>query len=186
MPRLLYVVTLLVVTLMVATACAQLPPELAPAPAAEMAHTDEPLSAEAEEQLTVVRELTGPFVDFAQAEAAGWSERLTDCMENPAEGAQGYHYGNVAYIDGETDLMKPEVLMYEPQEDGQLRLVGVEYIVPFAVLPPTAEPPSLFGREFHQNHDAELWALHLWLWQDSPSGLFADWNAGVSCAAAES
>ena len=33
-------------------------------------------------------------------------------------------------MDGILDVNKPEALIYEPQSNGQLRLVGVEYIVP--------------------------------------------------------
>jgi hypothetical protein len=39
----------------------------------------------------------------------------------------------------------------------------------------------LFRQAFHQNDEAELWALHVWLWKHNPSGLFADWNPNVSC-----
>ena len=34
--------------------------------------------------------------------------------------------------------------------------------------------------------DACMVALHVWLWKDNPSGLYADWNPAVSCQHAAS
>jgi hypothetical protein len=31
-----------------------------------------------------------------------------------------------------------------------------------------------------------IFKLHIWLWQNNPSGTFADWNPKVSCQHAES
>jgi hypothetical protein len=47
-----------------------------------------------------------------------------------------------------------------------------------------SEPPELFGQHFHRNEAFGIWALHVWVWRNNPSGLFADWNPRVSCAAA--
>ncbi|HEU4697590.1 MAG TPA: hypothetical protein VFS40_00260, partial [Gemmatimonadales bacterium] len=64
---------------------------------------------------------------------------------------------------------------------GQLRLVGVEYVVP-RDLWTSPEKPRLFGRELQPNGFG-LFALHVWLWRDNPSeeGIYADWNPTVSC-----
>ena len=96
-------------------------------------------------------------------------------------GGMGYHYGKTAFIDGNARLLEPEILMYEPQRDGSLQLVGIEYVVPLSA---AANPPSLFGLEFHRNEAFQLWVLHVWLYKDNPSGMFTDWNPTVSCAAA--
>jgi hypothetical protein len=37
---------------------------------------------------------------------------------------------------------------------------------------------------FKRNEQFGVWALHVWLYRDNPSGIFADWNPRVSCAAA--
>ena len=123
---------------------------------------------------------TVAYNDFSAAQAAGYTERLTDCMAD-ASGGMGYHYGKVAYIDGEARLLEPEILMYEPQADGSLKFVGIEFVVP---LSESATPPSLFGLEFHRNEAFQLWVLHVWLYRENPSGMFSDWNPTVSCAAA--
>jgi hypothetical protein len=124
--------------------------------------------------------VTVAYTDFARAQAAGYSERLTDCMAEPG-GGMGYHYGKVSFIDSQARLLEPEILMYEPQPDGSLKLVGIEFVVPLSA---SATPPSLFGLEFHRNEVFQLWVLHVWLYKENPSGMFSDWNPTVTCAAA--
>lgn len=147
------------------------------------AATDEAgLSAEVNQDLAQLRRLLAPFHQLERAQEAGWAVPVTGCLANPAEGAMGFHWGNPAFIeDPAVAVLEPELLLYEPQKNGKSRLVGVEYIVPFTLLPPESEPPMLFGQPFHQNTQAELWALHVWVGRHNPSGLFADWNPKVSC-----
>ena len=87
---------------------------------------------------------------------------------------------NPAYIDGNVNVLEPELLMYEPGPRGQMRLVGVEYIVPLSAWQ-GSKPPMLFGREFQVNEQFGVWALHAWVWKHNPAGMFADWNPNVSC-----
>ena len=53
--------------------------------------------------------------------------------------------------------------------------------------PPPA--PELFERQFNGPEAAPApevpphYALHAWIWQSNPSGIFADFNADGSCAA---
>lgn len=58
-----------------------------------------------------------------------------------------------------------------------LTLVAVEWVVPGA---PTDEPPELFEQHFHFNPTLGIWALHAWIWERNPNGLFADWNPQVA------
>ena len=60
-------------------------------------------------------------------------------------------------------MLEPELLLYEPERNGQMRFVAVEYIIPFPLLPSTAPPPVPFGHEMHQVPDASIWALHAWV-----------------------
>jgi hypothetical protein len=73
-------------------------------------------------------------------------------------------------------------LLYEPDENGRLRLVGVEYIIPYSFHSRDAAPPVLFGQPFLQFDAFQVWGLHAWVWKHNPSGLFAPWNPLVSCA----
>jgi hypothetical protein len=68
--------------------------------------------------------------------------------------------------------------MYEPQQDGTMQLVGVEYV---KAAPPNEPPPVLFNRNFTFNAELGVWALHVWLWKENPAGLYANWNPTVSC-----
>jgi hypothetical protein len=138
-------------------------------------------SAAADRDLAALRALTAPFHDIKTAEAAGWNVQLTGCMENPPAGGMGYHYANTAYIDGTAEVTKPQLLLYEPEKNGSMRLVAVEYVIPYSFVPATAPAPMLFGQKFHQNSAFQLWGLHAWVWEHNPSGMFADWNPNVSC-----
>lgn len=109
---------------------------------------------------------------------------------NYPAGAMGIHFVNLT-IQGPLDPMKPNVLLYEPQADGTLKLVGAEWLVPLAV---ATEHPVLFGEKFQgpmEGHeplipqDFHHYDLHVWLFRDNPNGLFSPTNSNVSCDAAD-
>lgn len=131
-----------------------------------------------------LRDATTTFQTFSSAVAAGYSEQITSCWYHGTQGAMGYHQGNVGLIDATPELTKPEALMYEPQANGSLKLVGVEYIVPVSEWTASA-PPTLHGRTFSRNDALGLYTLHVWLWKENPSGIYADWNPAVSCQHAD-
>ena len=141
------------------------------------------ISASTASQIAQLRRLVAPFHDFNQAVAAGWSVQITPCLEEPGQGAMGFHYGKLAFIQdaGRVALLEPELLMYEPQKNGKLRFVGVEYIVPFTDHPATAAPPTLLGQEFAQVPESGLWGLHIWVGRQNQSGIFSPWNPKVNC-----
>jgi hypothetical protein len=134
--------------------------------------------------LARVRAATAKYQQFERAQADGYTLQLTECAEI-ADGAMGYHYGKEALIDAVVELTRPEALMYEPLPNGRLRLIGVEYIVPYTVWPRENNPPRLFNRDFEQNETFGIWALHAWIWQANPEGVFAPWNPLVSCRHAQ-
>ena len=133
--------------------------------------------------LAALRRVTATFHNFKTAAAAGWSAQITPCMTDPAgAGGMGFHYGNPALIDGTARVEEPELLLYEPDRSGRLRLVAVEYIIPYTAHSRSAAPPELFGgQKFKQNDTFQLWGLHAWVWKNNPSGMFADWNPRVTC-----
>ncbi|MHB1225186.1 MAG: hypothetical protein ACYC2G_14255 [Gemmatimonadaceae bacterium] len=135
--------------------------------------------------LATLRRVTATFHRFDAAVAAGWSAQITGCMDDPAAGGMGFHYGNVALIDGTVRVDEPELLLYERERNGRLRLLAVEYIIPYTELSRESEPPVLFGREFTRNDTFQLWGLHAWVWRENPSGMFASWNPRVGCENAE-
>ncbi len=137
-----------------------------------------------------VRQATRPFLDVAEATAVGYGPFL-GCVSGPDEGAMGIHYVNGALVgDGELDVAAPEALLYEPR-NGNLTLLGVEYIVDVAAWHANhPNPPVLGGQVFHYEGSpnryglAPFYALHVWAWKNNPKGLFADWNPRVACAEA--
>ena len=139
-------------------------------------------AASVEEDLATLRRVTAPFHEFANAERAGWSAQITPCMTDPGgAGGMGFHYGKPDLIDGSASVDAPELLLYEPESNGRLRLVAVEYIIPYTAHSRDASPPVLFGREFQRNDTFQLWGLHAWVWKHNPSGMFANWNPRVTC-----
>ena len=143
------------------------------------------LSPEILRELAQLRARTAAFHDSSTAARAGWNKRLTECFSDSVLGGMGFHYGNPSLIDGTPDAMQPEILLFEPLKNGQVRFVAVEYAVPFGACT-APEPPKLFGQYFHRNEDFGLWILHVWQFDDNPSGIFTDWNPRVSCANATS
>ena len=140
-----------------------------------------PVTAIQNRELAALRRATAPFRDFGKATAAGWSAQITPCMTSAA-GGMGFHYGNTALFDAVARVEVPELLLYEPDQNGRLRLVAVEYIIPYTAHSRSSTPPILFGLPFTRNDTFQLWGLHAWVWKDNPSGIFADWNPRVTCA----
>lgn len=127
-----------------------------------------------------VRVATERFHSLETARAEGWTDQVpAGCAESP-EGAQAFHWLNPALVDAEVDPLRPELLMYEPQEDGSMELIGVDYVIPFDQWT-LDQPPTLLGQELMRNEPLGVWAIHIWAWRENPSGLFAPWNPDVSC-----
>ena len=126
-----------------------------------------------------VRAATEPFKSTSAAEAAGY-KRVTDCVEYQPAGAMGYHFQNNALLDTTLDVEHPEVLVYERMPDGTFKLNGVEFLVPIPSWT-SAEPPKVMGQPLKRADRLGIWYLHVWTWEPSPSGLFADWNPRVKC-----
>jgi hypothetical protein len=135
-------------------------------------------------QLDVVKSATARFKDVKKAEAAGYVP-TSDCVTGRG-GAMGVHYLNGALIgDPKLDLRKPELLLYEPQGDGSMKLVGVEWMV---LENGQAKPPRIMGRRFdgpmdHNGTAPMHYDLHVWTVRKNPRGTFAQYNRRVSCDA---
>lgn len=132
------------------------------------------------QMIQAARRATARFADIDAAKAAGWNTQITECMETDA-GAMGFHYGNPTLLGDSAvlDPTQPEALLYEPQSDGTMKFVAVEYLIPAAAWTGNT-PPVLFGRELQFVEAFQVWALHLWF-RDNPNGTFAPWNPTVSC-----
>jgi hypothetical protein len=143
-----------------------------------------------ERETAPIRQVTAQFQYLPAAIASGYAQFLT-CLSNPGVGAMGQHYVSGTLLnDGALDVQHPEALLYEQQPGGQMRLVGVEYIVFVSDWDAAhGEPPSLLGQTLHITDNPALgvppfYALHVWAWKHNPAGTFADWNPDVACPAA--
>ena len=115
----------------------------------------------------------------------------TPCVTGPEFGAMGVHLINVENMDGILDINKPEALIYEPQLNGKLRLVGVEYIVPKpawdALHPDPLDRPALEGHLLNFVGEPNRYGLpgfyeiHVWAFEDNRKGALTDWNPDVTC-----
>jgi len=136
---------------------------------------------------------TARFHDVEQAKATGYTVEVADlagitCIEDPAgAGAMGVHMLNPALLfdGGVIDAGEPELLVYEPRNDGTLKLVALEYLV---FKSDAAGRPSLFGQPFDEVPAVnrygipESWALHAWIWKPNPSGILKPYNPRVDCS----
>lgn len=138
------------------------------------------LAPEDRQALAQLRRATAPFHDLQTAMEAGWNAAITPCLEDPA-GGMGVHMANLSLFDDVVEETLPETLVYEPRQNGTMRLVAVEFIVPFSARGPDEEAPEAFGQTFHADEAVGIWALHVWIWRQNPNGLFADWNPKVTC-----
>jgi hypothetical protein len=138
----------------------------------------------------VVRQATERFKDVTVAEKEGYAATL-GCVTGPDAGAMGLHYVNGNLVkSGIIDATRPQAVIYEPQPDGSLRLVGVEYIAIAAPWDAKKEgPPVLLGQLFHYFDSPNrfgldaFYGLHVWAWKDNPNGAFVNWHPNVSCLA---
>ena len=135
-------------------------------------------------ELQQLKTATTPYQSLATAQAAGYDTPITNCWYDHNQGGMGYHYGRVDLIDGRPDLMHPEVLIYEPQRDGSMLLVGMEYLVPIDAWS-SSEPPRLVDQDFSRSDALGVYALHIYLWKNNPDGMFAPWNPEISCQYAD-
>jgi hypothetical protein len=133
---------------------------------------------------------TSEFHDLDKAKAAGYTVQVFDaagitCIAS-SDGAMGIHMLNPSLLDSTVDAAAPELLVYEPRNNGTLKLVAHEYLV-FQSAWTGSDPPELFGREFdfvpspNRYGLPPFYALHAWVWKPNPSGLLNAWNPDVSC-----
>jgi hypothetical protein len=135
----------------------------------------------------IVRNATAQYQDISAATAAGYGPFL-GCVSGSDHGAMGIHYVNGTLLNGTLDPTLPQALIYEPS-NGQMSLVGVEYIVDAATwLKNNANPPVLEGQTFqfidspNRFNIPSFFELHVWAWRSNPKGSFMDWNDNVTCA----
>lgn len=147
------------------------------------------VAASPSNDLQALKAATARYHSFAQAERDGYTVAGEPCVAAPP-GTMGIHAVNPALLaDPAIDPLRPEILLYVPKQNGKLKLVGVEYLKFDADgnLATDDDRPSLFGQPFDgpmAGHTPTMpvhYDLHVWVWKDNPSGLFAMFNPSLSC-----
>jgi len=181
---------------------------LVAASAATGAVADVPRTQPDQSLQQLARELE-PFRNVAYAQSQGYRQG-SGCETHPTLGAMGYHYVNpqllglTAPVNGRvngtgtyTGTNPPAILLYVPDGHGGLKLAGIELLV-FAAAwnAEHKQPPQFRGRDFNYMADDPAtpqdeahgfmphYDLHIWLYENNPSGLYAQWNPALSCSTA--
>jgi hypothetical protein len=152
-------------------------------------------SQAADDRFSAVRSATAKYHDVSVAKADGFGE-LKDakgiaCIVDPnGAGTMGIHYVLGSRVgDPAINATEPELVIYQPQKNGQLKLVAVEYVVLAQAWADAghATAPSLFGQTFKLVSSPNRYGLppffelHAWIWDHNKAGMLADYNPGVSC-----
>jgi hypothetical protein len=135
-----------------------------------------------------VRAAVAKYHSVEQATRDGYVQ-ASPCESSPA-GAMGQHWVNFSLMANPAiDPLRPEVLLYLPDSNGNLKLVGVEYLKFDAdgSLLTDDDRPFLFGQPFDgpmPGHNPGMpvhYDLHVWVTEQNPNGVYAQWNAALSC-----
>jgi hypothetical protein len=138
--------------------------------------------------IKIVRDATERFKDVSVAEAEGYALQF-GCVSGPDSGAMGLHYVNGALVArGEIDPTHPQIVIYEPTENGGLKLIGADFLVVADAWDKKNQgPPELMGQLFHYWESPNrfglpaFYTLHVWAWKNNPNGAFVNWHPKVSC-----
>ena len=90
-------------------------------------------SAQAQDQQSAliksVRDATERFKDVKVAENEGYRLEF-GCVSGDDFGAMGLHYVNDTLVGGGVvDVAHPQIVLYEAQPDGSVKLTGADYLV---------------------------------------------------------
>ena len=136
-----------------------------------------------------VRRATERFKDVRVAENDGYRLEF-GCVSGDDFGAMGLHYVNDTLVgEGIVDVNRPQIVLYEAQPDGSVKLTGADYLV-IASAWDEKHPgvtPQLMGQIFHYFPAPNrfglpaFYTLHVWAWKENPKGAFVNWHPNVSC-----
>lgn len=139
--------------------------------------------------IRAVRAATARFRDVNTAEYEGYHLEF-GCVSGPDSGAMGLHYVNDTLVgNGVIDVTRPQIILYEAQPNGSVKLTGADYLVIADAWDKKhpGTPPQLMGQIFHYFESPNrfglpaFYTLHVWAWKDNPNGAFVNWHPDVSC-----
>jgi len=130
--------------------------------------------------LALARAATAKYHDIEVALADGFIP-VSPCIALPNGATMGFHYLKPSRVDSSVDPAEPELLLYLPNAEGKLKLVALEYFVPFDGSSPA---PILYGRPMDGPESfppPTHYEMHVWAWKSNPDGLFVPFNPSLSC-----
>jgi hypothetical protein len=160
--------------------------------------------------LSALKQLTAKFHDLDVATNAQYHlfsnprTAADGCISDLSAGGMGYHYGRLDNLgDDAVDLLDPEFLVYAPKDgpriDGEarMRLAAFDYFIPYSPKWPGPDdatfkrPPSFHDFPTTQSlpdlsfaaSRFDGWMIHIWLWENNPGGMFANFNTSVPLCA---
>lgn len=145
---------------------------------------DGPLPADLQD----IRAAVAQYHSVEQATRDGYVQ-VSPC-ESSAAGTMGQHWVNFALMANPAiDPLRPEALLYLPDSRGNLKLVAVEYVKFDAdgSLLTDDDRPFFFGQPFDgpmPGHNPGMpvhYDLHVWVAEENPNGVYAQWNPALSC-----
>jgi hypothetical protein len=136
----------------------------------------------------IVQDSTERFKDVKVAMAEGYALQF-GCVSGDSSGAMGLHYVNANLVSGGVlDATRPQIVIYEAQPGGSLKLIGADYLLIADTWNAShSGPPELMGQLFHLFDSPNrfglpaFYTLHVWAWKDNPNGAFVNWHPNVSC-----
>ena len=126
------------------------------------------LSWETAWELQQARAATAKYRNIENAIKDGYRD-ISVVVEN-----MGHHYMRTELVDGTFDIRKPELLVYNKDDQGAFHLVAVEYAVPLSL--PRPEGFTGSADVWDGNTGFQLWLLHAWVWSYNPDGVFNPLN----------
>ena len=132
------------------------------------------LTQPTENQLEAAKAANAKYRDVNVALADGFFQGSPDV---PGE---GFHYLNPARLSCNFDAAHPAVLLYAfmPGQT-QLKLVALEWLIPFACMPAAGPPPEGFAGNldvWSNDEPVPFWTVNAWVYLRNPAGLMTQLN----------
>jgi len=130
-----------------------------------------------EEEVEMLIEAMEGHTDFETAQQLGYAVDATGYRMG-----MGHHFLNFDHLDKTFEITKPEVMLFLPDENGDMQFVAVEYGVVIDDLnnpPPAPEGFSGSDDVWEISEEFSLWTLHVWIEMENERGIFAPMNPKI-------
>ncbi len=128
-------------------------------------------------EIELLKQSVAKLRDFEMAKAEGYNLDATGYRSQ-----MGHHFVNQKLLDDKFDLRAPEILLFIPDDSGQMVCVAVEYAVPIPDITNPSSPPEGFTGHhdvWEINTEFNMWTLHVWIELENPNGIFNAKNPSI-------